>query len=268
MQPLMRAEALVQSYPARAGGRGEVRALDELSLVLPAGSTLAVVGESGSGKSTLARCLAMLEKPAAGRIWLGELELTALRESRLRVLRPRVQLIFQDASAAMNPRLNAAEIVSEPLLFRSDLPRDRGRRRAEAWLELVGLGASAGPRRLAEFSGGQRQRLALARALAAEPAVLILDESLSALDCALQAQIANLLLELQRSQQLTCVFITHDFAMAAHLADDIAVMEHGRIVEAGRASEIARRPQHARTRALLAAVPDLPASTVFAFEGV
>jgi ABC-type glutathione transport system ATPase component len=256
-EPLVRVEALVKRYVSshsRAHGGG-VAAVDGVSLTILAGTTIALVGASGSGKSTLAFCLACLEKPTSGRIWIERTEVTALHEHELRVVRPRVQLIFQDPAAAMNQRWRALEIVAEPLVVQRQIARSDQFDRAHVLLERVGLSAAAGSRNLAEFSGGQRQRLAIARALAGEPKLLILDEALSALDCSVQAQIVNLLLDLQNSTGITCLFITHDLAMAARVADLILVMEHGRIIESGSAREVVLHPQQDYTRALLAASP-------------
>jgi ABC-type glutathione transport system ATPase component len=257
MAHLLTAESLTMRYPApRFGGpRGAVIALDAVSFSVAAGSTLAIVGESGSGKSTLALCLACLEKPSTGRIQFDGRELTTLSEPELRTVRPQIQLVFQDPSASLNPRLTALEIVSEPLVIHGKLTRAQQDARVRGLLERVGLSSSMVARPPAEFSGGQRQRLAIARALAIEPRLLILDEALSALDASVQAQIANLLLDLQDSAGLAYVFITHDLTMAARLADEIAVLERGRIVERGAALQMVRHPEHAATQALVAATP-------------
>jgi ABC-type glutathione transport system ATPase component len=215
--------------------------------------TLALVGESGSGKSTLALCLACLEHLTSGSIWFGGRDIAALDEPHLRTVRPQIQLVFQDPASSLNPRLTAAEIVSEPLLIQRRSAKQGRCERARALLECVGIPREQAGQRPDEFSGGQRQRLAIARALALEPKLLILDEALSALDCSVQAQIANLLLDLQSSLGLTYLFITHDFPMAAHLADEIAVMDRGKIVEMGAAEQIVRAPKHDVTRRLVAA---------------
>jgi oligopeptide transport system ATP-binding protein len=256
-EPLLKVESLVKRYPARAGSphAAGVTALDGVSFSITPGATLALAGESGSGKSTLALCVACLERPTSGKIWLEGEEVTALNERELRAIRPRIQLIFQDPASAMNPRWTALQIVAEPLVVQNQLHRSEQFDHAQALIERVGLPASSAGRPLAEFSGGQRQRLAIARALAAQPKLLVLDEALSALDSSVQAQIANLLLDLQSSAHLTCLFITHDFRMAAHLAGEIAVMDRGRIIECGTAEQIVRSPQQQRTRELLAATP-------------
>jgi len=233
MQPLIRVESLRKHYrDGRVLGSGHIvsAALNEVSFSIAPGSTLALVGESGSGKSTLALCLACLERPTSGRIWFGGRNIAALDEKQLRAVRPQIQLVFQDPASSLNPRLTALEIITEPLLLQQSWNRRETQERGFALLERVGLSPEMASRRAGEVSGGQRQRLAIARALSLEPKLLILDEALSALDCSVQAQIANLLLELQSSFALTYFFITHDLAMAAHLAEEIAVINRGRIV--------------------------------------
>jgi ABC-type oligopeptide transport system ATPase subunit len=255
--PLLRGENLVKAYQPRHSGSSEaaIRALDGLSLSIAANSTLALVGESGSGKSTLALCIACFERPTSGSIWFENLDLASLQDSHLRAIRPQIQLVFQDPAASLNPRWTALELISEPFLIQRRLSAQERSQKALALLDRVGLPQKLAQRRADEFSGGQRQRLAIARALALEPKLLILDEALSALDCSIQAQIANLLIELQSSLGLSYLFITHDFAMAAHLADHIAVMDRGRIVESGPAEVILPSPSHPTTRSLLAATP-------------
>jgi len=256
-EPLVKVEALVKRYPpSRANSRSEIAAaVDGISLSIFPGKTLALVGESGSGKSTLAFCIASMEKPTSGRIWIDGIELTAMSDRELRTTRPKVQLVFQDPAAAMNPRWTALQIVAEPLVIQNQIARSEQLDRAQELLQRVGLSADAGSRRLSEFSGGQRQRLAIARALALAPKLLILDEAFSALDCSVQAQMVNLLVELQSSTGITCLFITHDLSMAALLGDQIAVMERGKIVEGGDARDVVLHPLQESTRALLAASP-------------
>ncbi len=259
MQPLLRVQNLVKRYPGKklVSSGNDLLALDGVSFSLVAGTILAIVGESGSGKSTLAFCLACLERPTSGSIWFGDKDIAKLAEKDLRQVRPKIQLIFQDPANSLNQRWNVLEILSEPMILQGRTNRDEIRRRAHALLEKVGLSSELGARSPGELSGGQRQRLAIARALALEPEVLILDEALSALDCSVQAQIANLLMELQGSLGMTYLFITHDLAMAAHLADEIVVMNHGAIAEQGPTEKILKLPQHETTRQLLAAVPRL-----------
>lgn len=257
MQPLVEVENLVKTYSRRrfAGPREEVRSLDGVSFAISRGTTLAIVGESGSGKSTLAFCVACLEKPTSGSIRFELKEILKLDEKDLRAIRRKTQLIFQDPASSFNLRWKVLEILAEPLALQRTLGRDEMRSRAHVLLEQVGLSPDMEEKLPMELSGGQRQRLAIARALMLDPQLLILDEALSALDCSVQAQIANLLVELQRARGMTYLFITHDMAMAAHLADEIAVMSKGRIVEQGAPDRILKQPKSEITRELLAAVP-------------
>jgi oligopeptide transport system ATP-binding protein len=193
-----------------------------------------------------------LERPTSGKLWFDAREITSLEERELRAIRPQIQLVFQDPANSLNPQWTALEIVSEPLKIQRFDKQGR-HERARALLERVGIATEKAHQRPNEFSGGQRQRLAIARALALKPKVLILDEALSAVDCSVQAQIINLLLDLQSSLGLTYLFITHDFAVAAHLADEIAVMDRGMLVEIGEAETVIRSPKHAVTQRLIAA---------------
>src|SRR5215471_3158325 len=259
MQPLLEVENLVKTYSRKklSGLREEVRAFDGVSFSIFRGNTMAIVGESGSGKSTLALGLAGLETSTFGTIRFEERDILQLGEKELRPIRRKIQLIFQDPASSFNPRWKVLEILTEPLTLRANLGRDEIRLRALGLLEQVGLSSSMEKKQPIELSGGQRQRLAIARALMLDPELLILDEALSALDCSVQAQIANLLVELQCSRGMTYLFITHDMAMAAHLADEIAVMSKGRIVEKGSPDKILKQPENEITRELLAAVPRL-----------
>jgi peptide/nickel transport system ATP-binding protein len=263
MRPLLRVENLVKHYAAgrTAHSKDKLAALDGVSLSIPQKTTLALVGESGSGKSTLAQCVACLEAPTSGSIWFDGIDVAALGENQLRQLRPQTQLIFQDPASSLNPSWTALDIVSEPFLVQRRFTKPDRAFRALQLLDCVAIPRKLAGRRAAELSGGQKQRLAIARALALKPKLIVLDEALSALDCSVQAQISNLLLELQSSLGLTYLFITHDFAMAAHLADQIAVMHCGRIVESGPAEKILSSPHHAATQSLLAATPHLPGPT-------
>jgi peptide/nickel transport system ATP-binding protein len=257
MQPLLRVENLVKHYAAGRPGppKNKFAALDGVSLSIRARTTLALVGESGSGKSTLALCIACLEHPSSGSIWFEGVDVAGLHENQQRLLRPQIQLVFQDPASSLNPRWTALEIVSEPFFVQGRFSKQERSDKACTWLDHVGISRKMVSRRADELSGGQKQRLAIARALALEPKLIVLDEALSALDYSVQAQISNLLLELQSSLGLTYLFITHDFAMAAHVADEIAVMDQGRIVESGPAERILRSPGHHATRSLLAATP-------------
>jgi peptide/nickel transport system ATP-binding protein len=268
MQPLIKVENLVKRYARRslAGAREELLAVDGVSFAIHPGTTLAVVGQSGSGKSTLALCLACLEYPTSGSIWFEGRNIVRLGENGRREIRPQIQVIFQDPANSLNPRWNALEILLEPLVLQGRFTREEMMQRASSLLGRVGLSTEITERSPVELSGGQRQRLAIARALVLEPKLLILDEALSSLDCSVQAQIANLLMELQSSFGMTFLFITHDLAMAAHLADEMAVMNRGRILEQGPAEEVLREPRYETTRQLLAATPRLPRTTLPSLE--
>jgi len=255
MEPVIRVEKLVKRYAGRGLGRRSAgfTAVDSVSFSILPGSTLALVGESGSGKSSIGLCLSCLEQVTSGQIWFEGRDVAALADKELRAVRPKLQMVFQDPAASLNPRWAVREIVAEPLLVQGRAAsRDRAERAAQG-LERVGLGAEYLERRPAELSGGQRQRVAIARALILEPKLLILDEVLTALDVSIQAQIANLLVELQRALGLAYLFITHDLRMAAYLADEVAVMDRGKIVEQGEAEKILRRSECAETQRLLGA---------------
>lgn len=251
--PLLRVKKLRKHY-VRGGlwrGRVSVSAVDGVDLEIHSGQTLALVGESGSGKSTVARCVARLEKPDSGQIWIGEHDIAHLSSRELPPLRTQTQMIFQDAVTSMNPRFTAAEVVEEPLLIQGqDGPRRRNA--ALGILAEVGLPREWAGRSVMQFSGGQRQRLAIARALVMRPKLLVLDEALTGLDLSTQAQIANLLLNLQASHSLTYLLISHDLALVARMADAIAVMSGGRIVEMGPTREMMAAPKQKETLRLLA----------------
>jgi ABC-type glutathione transport system ATPase component len=251
---ILRARGLTRRY-------GALTALDAVDLEVARGATLALVGESGSGKSTLARCLARLEEPDAGELLFEGRDVLALGGRDLRPFHARVQLVLQDAAACLNPRFTAAEIVAEPLVVCRRGSSGEQRRRALELMELTGLPADRADQPPHRFSGGQRQRLALARALALEPELLILDEALSGLDVSIQAHMANLLMEIQRQRSLTYLFISHDLAFASCLAGEMAVMHRGRVVERGAPRAILAAPSHPHTRALVAAIPELPCAT-------
>jgi ABC-type glutathione transport system ATPase component len=255
LEPLLKFENVVKRYDGRGafGGREEVGTPAGVSLEVHPRTTLAVVGPSGAGKSTLGLCMALLEPVSSGRIWFHGAEITHFTEGQRLTVRPHIQMVFQDPARSLNPRFTALELVIEPLEVQKRGDRRAQRQKAGDLLERVGIRCEKLQRPAGDFSGGQRQRIAIARALALEPELLILDEALSALDCSVQAQIVNLLLELQASLALTYVFITHDMAMAAYLADEIAVMDRGRIVETGVSTRMVNSPQHAVTRRLLRA---------------
>ncbi|MBI3686927.1 MAG: ABC transporter ATP-binding protein [Actinobacteria bacterium] len=248
-------EHLVKDYRA-AGGAGRVRAVDDVSFHLDAGSTLGIVGESGCGKSTTARLLVRLEEASSGRITLDGTDITHLAGRRLRSVRRRVQLVFQDPYASLNPRLTVGDALLEVLtVHRVGTGTAMRRSRVADLLDMVGLSLTLAGRYPHEMSGGQRQRVGIARALAVRPAVLVLDEPVSALDVSVRAEVMNLLCRLRDELGLTYVFISHDLAMVRHISDRIAVMYLGRLVEVGPWQAVSDAPLHPYTRALQAAVP-------------
>ncbi|MSQ64841.1 MAG: ABC transporter ATP-binding protein [Limnohabitans sp.] len=254
--PVLRVQALRKTYVSREGW-GTVRRTDALAdagLALRAGETLGIVGESGSGKSTLARCVLRLIDPDSGDIFWGQDNIAAMPESQLRPLRHRIQVVFQDPNRSLNPRMRVGESIVEGAR-NFGLNAQQAQERGRALLEQTGLPANAWERYPSQFSGGQRQRIALARALACQPDVLVADEAVSALDVSVQAQILELLSEVQRGMGLGLLFITHDLRVAAQLCDSVIVMHRGQIVEHGPTAALYADPQHAYTRALLASVP-------------
>ncbi|TCO47397.1 ATP-binding cassette domain-containing protein [Actinocrispum wychmicini] len=256
---LLTAEHLVKDFAVRNGRKRVVlRAVDDVSFDLDRGETLALVGESGSGKSTLARTLVCLETPTSGRVLLDGTDWTALPERRRRPLRKRVQMVFQDPFGSLNPRMSVGDLVGEAYQVHG-LPDARSS--VGELLERVGLDPTMAARHPHHLSGGQRQRVAIARALAPHPAVLVCDEPTSALDVSVQAQIIALLRQLQADLGIAYVFISHDLAVVRQIADRIAVMYLGRIVETGTADDVFRAPTDPYTQALLAAVPRLKERT-------
>jgi peptide/nickel transport system ATP-binding protein len=255
MAPLLSVAGLRVHFPIRRGilqrTVGHVRAVDGVSLQLPRGRTLALVGESGCGKTTVGKAVLQLPPPTAGTVQLDDAELTRLSASELRPLRARMQMVFQDPFASLNPRLRIGDIITEGM---QALGLDTGEQRIAELLAQVGLHPAMAGRYPHEFSGGQRQRIAIARALAVKPELLICDEPTSALDVSVQAQILNLLSDLQRELGLAYLFITHNIGVVDYLAHDVAVMYLGRIVEHGTTDEVLRNPQHPYTQALLSAV--------------
>jgi ABC-type glutathione transport system ATPase component len=227
---LLEVRGLRKTYLRRRAGQ-PVEALRGVVLTLAAGAALALVGRSGSGKSTLARCVARLEEPSSGEVWFEGVNLTARHGKELRPFRPRLQLVLQDSAAALDPRLTAVEIVGEPLDVARRGTRHERRRRALELMETVGVPPAWATRRPRELSGGQRQRLALARALALQPRLLVLDEAFTGLDASVQAQIAVLLVDLRSRHGLSYLYVAHDLALMAALADEVAVLDEGRIVE-------------------------------------
>jgi oligopeptide/dipeptide ABC transporter ATP-binding protein len=258
-EPLVSVRDLAVVFPARSGsGRGRgatVRALDGVSLDIARGETVGLVGESGSGKTTLVRCLLGLLEPTAGEARFDGAAVPAATGLASRDFRRRVQVVFQDPFASLNPRIRVGGALREVLAVHGLAGADGGRSRASALLERVGLVPATAERYPHELSGGQRQRVAIARALAVEPELLVLDEPVSALDVSVRAQVVNLLADLQAELDLTYLFVAHDLALVEHVSDRVAVMYLGRIVEAAPTAELFRRPRHPYTRALISAVP-------------
>jgi len=232
-----------------------VRAVDGVSIGVQAGETLGLVGESGCGKSTVARALVRLVHPTSGRVRFEGTDLTALSDEAFNAVRPHLQMVFQDPAASLNPRLSARRMVEEPLRLHTGLGAAERRERAEAALEEVGLGLELADRYPHELSGGQCQRVNIARALVTNPRLIVLDEPTSALDVSLRARVILLLQELRQRHGLSYLFISHDLATVRYLASRVAVMYLGVIVEEAPAGELFDRPSHPYTRALLAAVP-------------
>ena len=252
---------LVKHYPRERSwfglgrARNAVRAVDGVSFAIPAGKTLGLVGESGSGKTTVARTLLRLTEPTSGSFRLDGTDVFGLRPAPLRALRRRMQIVFQDPYGSLNPRMTVRQTLREPLAIHRLAPKPDRDARVHALLGEVGLDASLADQYPHELSGGQRQRVGIARALSVEPAFLVCDEPVSALDVSVQAQVLNLLADLQRTRGLTYLFIAHDLAVVKHIADDVAVMYLGRVVERAAATTVYSLPRHPYTRSLLSAVP-------------
>jgi oligopeptide/dipeptide ABC transporter ATP-binding protein len=252
-------EDIAKHYPVSSGGfrrpPSTVKAVDGVSLRVAPGETLCIVGESGCGKSTVARLLMRLVEPTRGRITLRGVDVTHLGAAAMRPHRQHVQMVFQDPYASLNPRLPARTIVGEPLENYGRLSRKEREEKVAALLERVGLRADAANRYAFEFSGGQRQRLGIARALALDPGLIVADEAVSALDVSVQAQVLNLLMDLQEERGIAYVFISHDLGVVEHIGHRVAVMYLGRIVEMADKAELFARPLHPYTEALIAAAP-------------
>ena len=259
MAEVLRVAGLKKYFPVRRGllqsVAGHVRAVDGVSFDIQAGETLCLVGESGCGKSTVGKTILRLQEPTAGQIWLGGTEVTTLSEEQMRAHRRQVQMVFQDPYSSLNPRMRVGQIIAEPLENFDIAHGAEKDRQVLALLDKVGLRQDAVARFPFEFSGGQRQRLGIARALALNPRLIVADEPVSALDVSVQAQVLNLLMDLQEEFGLSYLFVSHDLAVVEHIGHRIAVMYLGRIVELAPRERIFSQPQHPYTEALMAAAP-------------
>jgi oligopeptide/dipeptide ABC transporter ATP-binding protein len=256
---LLEVEGLTRHFVTRRSPFGRplatVKAVDGVDLTVPAGSTLALVGETGCGKSTVGRLILRLIEPMAGDIRFEGRRILTFGEKQLRAFRREAQIVFQDPYSSLNPRMTVGELIAEPLALHDIVPASRRRDRLAELLSLVGLDPKYGQRYPHEFSGGQRQRIAIARALAVEPKLIVCDEPVSALDVSIRSQVLNLLAGLRKRLALTYVFISHDLSVIKHIADRVAVMYLGRIVETAPADELFANPRHPYTRALFSAIP-------------
>jgi oligopeptide/dipeptide ABC transporter ATP-binding protein len=259
--PLLEARDLTVRFPVRSGllgrARQEVHAVDAVSLTIAPGETLGLVGESGCGKTTLARALLRLVEPTSGTIRFEGVDVRALDGAKLRALRRRMQIVFQDPWSSLNPRMTIGAIIGEGLIVHRIAKGRELERRVAELLQFVGLPPDAASRYPHEFSGGQRQRIGIARALAVGPSLVVCDEAVASLDVSVQAQVLNLLIDLRERHRLAYLFISHDLAIVRHLSRRVAVMYLGEIVETGSAEEVLARPRHPYTQALLAAVPSV-----------
>ncbi len=260
-QDILQVDNLVKSFHtgsslfSRRDRRFDLIAVDRVSFSIPKGGTLGLVGESGSGKSTTARLITRLIEPTAGKVYFQGQEILSLSVRAFRKIRPRIQMVFQDPYASLNPRLRIRSILGTPLRLHGMVAREHIRDRVVELLEMVGLEADHGDSYPHEFSGGQRQRISIARAMALEPDVIIADEPVSALDVSLRAQILNLLRRLQESQGVSYLFIAHDLSVVRHFCDQVAVMYRGKIVEEASVEELFSSPLHPYTEVLLSAIP-------------
>ena len=259
-KPLLRVENLVKHFPVKIGAFGEkaavVHAIDGVSFEIYRGETLGLVGESGCGKSTTGFTILQLYKPTSGAIYFEGVDLAALPEKELRPIRKRAQIVFQDPYSTLNPRMTIMDALAEPIRVHKLLPEKEIAARVESLLKDVGLNPDAANRYPHEFSGGQRQRICIARALASEPEFIVCDEPISALDVSIQAQIINLMMDLQEKYNLTYLFIAHDLAVVRHISDRVVVMYLGKVMEIAPKLSLFESPLHPYTKALLTAVPE------------
>ena len=267
--PLLEVRHLVKHFVRKHGlfqPPSVVRAVDDISFSIEEGEMFGLVGESGSGKSTTGRCILRLVEPSSGDVLFREENVLQFSRQRMRLARRDMQIVFQDPYSSLNPRMKVGDIVEEPLVIHKLGDKSARRRRVEELFELVGLEPTHLARYPHEFSGGQRQRIGIARALALNPALIVADEAVSALDVSIQAQVVRLLIDLQERLKLTYLFIAHDLRLVQHICSRVAVMYLGRLVEMGPAASLFASPQHAYTRALLSAIPvpdpDAPRSRI------
>jgi oligopeptide transport system ATP-binding protein len=256
---LLEVQGLKKYFPITGGlfgrKRGEVKAVDDVSFYVKKGETLGIVGESGCGKSTTGRLLMRLIEASDGRVTFEDKEITRMSKSELRKIRRDIQMVFQDPYASLNPRNSVEQILEEPLIVHGIGTKEERKKRVKEMLEVVGLSSYHAKRYPHQFSGGQRQRIGIARALMTKPKLLIADEPVSALDVSIQAQVLNLMKEIQKEFQLTYIFIAHDLGVVRHISDRVGVMYLGRLIELADSEELYENPLHPYTQALLSAVP-------------